>query len=95
MNKRVLFENWIIGYDPNMAHQYIIHTEFPKFICRIDSEIIASDEEYYFDLGDKWILRAFQWIDPEPADKEELLTLMKGARSARATFNFVDAGILD
>ena len=95
MDKRALYENWIIGYDPHMAHQYIMHTAFPRFSCRVDSDTIASEDEFHFDLGDDWILRAFDWIDPKPEDMDVLTGLLKRARSARSTFKFVDAGILD
>lgn len=95
MNRYAIFEHWLVGYDPNMAHQYVIHTEFPRFICRVDSSTITSNDEFHFDLGDDWILREFKWIDPKPVDQDKLDTLLRRARSARATFNFVDAGILE
>ncbi len=95
MSRDSIYEHWIVGYDPNMAHQYVIHTEFPRFICRVDSNTIASDNEFHFDLADDWILREFKWIDPKPEDQDQLMTLLSRARGARATFNFVDAGILD
>ncbi len=62
------YPEWIIGYDPKMDHQYMIHTQQPRFICTIERHPFLSNADYLYEnvTSPSAPLRWRLWLENEP-----------------------------
>lgn len=88
---------WMMGSEAleDNDREWIIHTATPRFIARIvivgDDGLPLTDDDRTADvvtgltfsfMGDSHILCEFDWIDPPPADPDDVMRLLLAAATA-------------
>ena len=89
------YPEWIIGYDPKMDHQYMIHTQQPRFICTIERHPFLSNADYLYELNNNFVLSKFGWLDQAPDLEEGFMPLMAKAQAAYDEFDIVDISVIE
>ena len=95
MSDSKLYPEWIIGFDPGMDHQYMIHTHHPRFICAIEQHPFLSDTDLMYELNNQYVLNKFVWLDQAPDLEEGFMPLMAHAQAAFDEFDTVESSMLE
>ncbi len=89
------YPEWIIGFDPQMDRQFMIHTKQPRFICAIEHHPYLSNSDYLYELNNKYVLDNFSWLDPAPDHEDGFMPLMAQAQAAYDQFETVDVSVAE
>ena len=89
------YPEWVVGFDPAMDNQYLIHTHHPRFICAIEQHPFITDTNFLYELNNKYVLNKFAWLDPAPDLEDDLIPLMARAQAAYDEFESVESGFIE
>lgn len=80
-----LSDEWIVGDGTKDCKEYLVHTVYPMFICKVactEEEIEkASIKGITYD-GNSGFFHSFDWIDRPPLTEEDLIKLLQEADNA-------------
>lgn len=85
-------DRWIIGSDPTMQVEFIVHMQAPRFIAQIltdDTDHVCKTAEnagqaigFVHGDGSETEIRVISWIDPSPPGEWARDPLMEAAMNA-------------